>query len=833
MLKLVFYENQFTSVADGKFKEFAWDALVELLREPEVVTNKGTATQIFFGAMREEAQSKGDSDVQEVSCLVIDVDKIPFSDLALLEKVIEEEKWDAILHSTHRHHEWMQLDPPQARVRIILPLSRPVHPEEFLLLWSNANLTFEGFADGTTRNPSKAYLAPSVLPGQDARDSYIFKVFKGEPLDPDEMMSRFGTPVLAEAEIELYEIGSEPVTANMLKDLLQRKHSKEDKVFVDAIKRGLGRLSMAESGNRENTYFGVAGVFAKHFPRGNPDDICAALEYSIEYEAKQGGPSLKEFKDKLVRRQRDILKRSALKRMEVTKEQAKIAKIKATKEPYTPETLQPYFESCNNKINFEGLKNALVLVHRNNYYVFGEGSYHFATQNSLLATVREWLLYRAEALDFDYYYPRDGEKPPTPKSPDHFVRDHGRVIRHVRYTHRGVSWYDSTEQILWLSESKDCRRLLPARCVEFERWLRCMCGDDTLYDKICQWLSQVPNTRRALAGLVLAGPTGIGKSAFAEGVAKLWGTAPGTMQNAMSNHNSELVNSPVVFADESLPEVNGRVPTDKLRSLISSRHHEINPKGLPISQLDSFVRVIVALQNMSKFDFGRGHTKEDNVAIGRRFLFVEGQEEAAELFDYDLFVGDMGIAKHIMWLAQTRERTSSRFGVDTDGEDFVISADPYTMKVADWVVAYLAAKVFQSAEARPPNKRVSCFVNKGEIYVNSRVLRAEWEMYQSGRAKNYVPTALELTQALRAMSQDKDPVRIRMPAMQESYWRLRTGVIRKRAIETDELSDEQFDLLLQIPHEIEFRAVNFKLSDHEKQERAFALKKYKDIEGVA
>jgi hypothetical protein len=825
MLKFVFYDNMYSAASAGQATEESWEKFVEFVKEPEPVDDKGKATQVFFGELTGEA--KADTAVVSVHCLVIDMDSIPAKELHRVENTLAEEKWTAILHSTYRHAEYMQHDPPVARVRVILPLSRPVAPEEYVVLWANANLVFHKFADGTTRAPSKHYLVPSIPEGE--YDSYIFKEFEGERLNPDDVMTRYNTKVIANTEVELFEVGKERVSDGMLKTLLEGKHSKEDKPFIDAMRRALGRLSYAEEGEREKMLFGMAGVFAKNFPRGNPDDICAALEYSIKYEHKRGAPSLRDFKDKLVRRQRDYLQRAAERRIESEKGKAKEAKSKLLREPYTAETLEKYFERCDNKISFESLKEALVLVHRNGYYVFGDGQYHYATSTSLLATIRKWLLHRADGLGFDYYYPREGDKPPTPKSHDHFVRDHGSVIKEVRYTHRGVSWYEEGKQILWVSECEDSRDLVPERCEEFEAWAKCLCHNDiAVYNKFCQWLSQVPDTTQALAGLVLAGPTGIGKSAFAEGVSQLWGSAPGSMVSAMSQFNSEMIATPVVFADESLPEVNGKVPTDKLRSLISSSKHEINRKGQPIARLHSFVRVIVALQNMSKFDFGRGHTKEDNAAIGKRFLFILGTEAAARLFLYDLFVNRKGIAKHILWLAQTMKRSSDRFGLETNGESYVLAADPYAMKIADFILNYLMAKVYSSEELKQPNKKLAAFVNREEVYVNVPTLRHEWDLYQTGRDKNYVPSVMDVTQAIRAMSLDTDPTRIRMPSGHESFWRVNKEVLWNRAMELGELTSDQFDLLLKIPHEIAFNSKAFDLTSEHKERRSFALKKYKE-----
>src|SRR5690606_31507876 len=158
------------------------------------------------------------------------------------------------------------------------------------------------------------------------------------------------------------------------------------------------------------------------------------------------------------------------------------------------------------------------------------------------------------------------------------------------------------------------------------------------------------------------------KSAFAAGMAKMHGESPpGSMANYLSNHPTQLLENPLVFADENLPEINGRVPTDRLRTLISSATHEVNPKGQPIVVLDGFVRTIMAFQQFRKFDSGRGHSREDIEAIEKRFLFLVRAAAAAAAFNYGLFVTNNGLAKHALYLAETMKRSSDRFGVDTSG----------------------------------------------------------------------------------------------------------------------------------------------------------------------
>lgn len=827
MLRLLFYPNQYTSIFDAQAYELSWEDFKEIvLRDVEVVPNKGSEAQYFPGEMREGAESKGDSSVQNVHLYCLDADDITPDQFQEAVAIIKQENWSCAVHSTYSHYEQIQKN-GNYRVRFVFPLSRPVLADEWRLFWANCFVTFKALPDEQTAHPSKHFLAASVPPGSGPREARIYQEFEGHPIDVDEMLTRHGIKKIADAEVESFEIGKERISGNMLAECVARRRRGEDAKIGNALKAAAGKNPYAEAGAREATLFAIAGLLAQEFPRGNPDDLCEPLRYSIEQEERRGGPKFSEFRDKVIRRQRDLLRRAAIKRIESAQEAARIASIRADVQEFTPESLAPYLKSCGDKFTFKDLKDRLILIHRNGFYVFYGGGYKYATSMSLLANIRKYLLFRAEEhLDFSYYFPAEGEKPPTPKTNDAFVKDHGDTVDQVRYTYDGCSWYDPDESVLYLSEVRSPLRLVPERSAQVEAWMQAACPESRIRKKWEQWMAQYPNTKRALVGLVLSGPTGAGKSAFASGMARMFGTSPPcSMANYLSNFNSEVLFNPLVFADESLPEINGRVPTDKLRTLISSGTHEVNRKGQPIAILDGFVRTIMAFQNLKKFDFGRGHTREDIEAIEKRFLFINMKAEASEFFDYDLFVTNSALIKHAMYLAQTVPRTADRFGVDTSGTDNVVSGDPVAMCVADWLMEYLLQKMYSSADVKMSNKRVSAFINKGSVFANVTLIRKEWDQYKPSHTKHQ-PTQQQLAEAIRSMSVNGVATRVRMSSGHESFWEIKSSILRTRAMILDLCSPEQFDLLLKISHELHFKGNTFPLTDGERMARMEALKMF-------
>ena len=85
-------------------------------------------------------------------------------------------------YSTHKHK------PDKPRLRLIIPLSRPVSPDEYIAIGRRvaADIGIELF-DDTTYEPSRLMYWPSTS----SDGEFIFHEIKGELLDPDEVLSRY------------------------------------------------------------------------------------------------------------------------------------------------------------------------------------------------------------------------------------------------------------------------------------------------------------------------------------------------------------------------------------------------------------------------------------------------------------------------------------------------------------------------------------------------------------------------------------------------------------------------------------------------------------------
>ena len=87
-----------------------------------------------------------------------------------------------LIYSTHKH------TPENPRLRLIIPLSRNVSPDEYVAVARKVaeDIGIEMF-DDTTYEPSRLMYWPSTS----ADGEFIFRDIEGEPLKPDEVLSRY------------------------------------------------------------------------------------------------------------------------------------------------------------------------------------------------------------------------------------------------------------------------------------------------------------------------------------------------------------------------------------------------------------------------------------------------------------------------------------------------------------------------------------------------------------------------------------------------------------------------------------------------------------------
>lgn len=825
-MRILLYPKAKTSGAKAQSIELTWEELKEELRHPVAAQDKYAVPQIFPGEMKEGTSSKKSADVDKIHLLFLDFDDITEDELWAVLEVVEHNNFESVLYSSYSHSESYR-EEGLFRIRLVFPLARPVLRDEWSYFWANAYVLFESFADTTGSPAGKHHLAPSHPIG--AEEDHLHAEFSGKFLDPNYVLSLYNYDELMGAAAQV-EMGTEAISGSAIEDALrnaQKSTKQEVRQLVDAMKKAIREEPYAPSGQRENTLFQIAGFLAKKFPKGKVEDLSEPFYPSIHFEEENNdGPSFEDFQDKIVRAQRHELEKAARKKIEEQGRQATMARLRDAAQTMTPESLEPFLKQTEGRVTFQDLKHQLVVVHQNNFYVFDGTRYRRCVKNDALSNVVAYLQFRAEDhLGFSLYYPSEGDKPPARKDIQQIVLDHGCPAEDVTYHYKGITYYDKSTQHMRISHVTSPFLITPERIPQVEVWMEALCGSKRAED-FAKWMGWLPYTDFPLPALVMVGAKEIGKTASARGFAPIWGARrPVSMHVALDTFNGQVVRCPLLLADESLPEILGRVPTDKIRSLISEGVHEINQKNQPIVLLEGYFRCVITMNSMQNFKFGRSlHSKEDMDAISDRFFFLQCKKEAREKFDPDLFIEEQALARHAMWCAQNVEKKSSRFGVKTDSYYMIISGDIVVTAVMGWLYEYLISKVRKAPEVPSEMAEFPAFVNKGNLYVNVDLLRRNWDDYKNTDIRMKINQG-NLLEAIRAVSEGEQNM-IRLGPGRRRYWKINTEYFKAFVIDQDYDTAENVDLLLQISHELHFRESKYQLTPKDREARMKALLQY-------
>lgn len=131
-----------------------WSHLRALLTEFEVRTDKDG--RLWSPARYENGAQRGKRNVQDVSCLVLDIDGAPYDEATL-------DRWMALEYAAHSTYSNTATD---QRWRVVFPLARPVPADE----WPDAYTRFvsilaDDLADKTCRDASRMFYLPSCPAG--------------------------------------------------------------------------------------------------------------------------------------------------------------------------------------------------------------------------------------------------------------------------------------------------------------------------------------------------------------------------------------------------------------------------------------------------------------------------------------------------------------------------------------------------------------------------------------------------------------------------------------------------------------------------------------------
>jgi Family of unknown function (DUF5906) len=348
------------------------------------------------------------------------------------------------------------------------------------------------------------------------------------------------------------------------------------------------------------------------------------------------------------------------------------------------------------------------------------------------------------------------------------IKDHEQLISEYGQPLKGVEydWTGTASRIekgtLKLKAGRLRTDLAPAYDPQVEEWLRIFAGPQ--FEALCDWIATVTWLSVCAPALYLKGGPGIGKNLLIAGLQRLWATKKATTLNrAMGEFNADLLDCPLVFADEKVPEsYGGAARTEELRALITAMDHSINQKNMPHVKAYGAARVVIGANNMKLITSAKELTPEDAEALADRVLFIVPdprsrawlESRGGPSFTHTFVEGDR-IARHALWLdqqARTRARPISpgkRLLLPGNAEDLtrlITVGSGLNWRVMSWVHSFLQDQNRHIAGSM--GRAFGALVKDAAVWISTTHMLAAWDQYLPNERP---PTLEQLTNALRSL----------------------------------------------------------------------------------
>lgn len=698
-------------------------------------------TPLFSPAELVSGTSRNDKNVVAIHFGVLDIDGVAESDLVSQLPF----QHSFLLYSSYSHVK------KGGAWRVLIPLTRPVTPEEWPDFWPRLNDLFGQLGDPKCKSRSHAYFLPAV-PSAEELPHAVYDWNDGETVDVDALLSAPLSPVVAT-----------PVATITLEAFRSaaRRQKRHMRARFDALLAG---ESFAKRSERNNVSFQMMRDLARELPDIDPESVRPFLAPSIDNMKPDGGFNL----DIVVRQFADAQRAHAIERVEQTNAARERAAdnverafhrtpFRGRREPYTEAEIALFAEH----IGVKSMQNYWVLQHKTSYYAFLAGEYVGPITKDEL--VEAHLLAPASSAGVEIL--RLTKSGSTPKTWQDLVIEYGtRIEKVVADLGASAPYFDPDTRTLYEAPCP-MRPIEPRFDAAVDQWMRHFAGEN--YDKFVAWMAGVPEVREPTAVLFIKAQRGSGKTMLMNGLGRLW-LAPGqdppevvdTMATSARDYNDAMLRCPLTVADENFPPNRSA----ELRRFMQARSHTLRRKFLPVASVFGTVRVIIAANNTNLLKIREVLTVDDVEAIGERILFLQPGPEARE---YLLSLGDRPrawvdqdiLAAHCRWLHQNHHyQKGSRFLVEGQQGSLhrsIAISTSVSSAVCEWVARFL----------RDPNKALQCdvptvMVRDEEILVSPSGLSQYWDLYTTNFKP--APELRDVSTALQAITlRDRRVVKVK------------------------------------------------------------------------
>lgn len=729
----------------------------------------------FIPAVFRDGAPRVDANVIEVTAAAYDLDSVTPDQVVACGERIEADGVAYAAYSTYSHDhasgEWC--------VRIVLPLSRPVTPLEWPRVWQGIATRYQIPADVKAKNASRLYYLPSAPVGSDVFAAQA----PGAPVDVDSLLSR-ASPVAPPTVGAPTDAG--PVDLVAIRDYMASTRGELGALFKHVL-RG---EPLSGEGGRDTAVHAVTGALAFRFPEVPDAALLTLIEPSVRtMPGPEGGEHwIAEARAKLARARERYVQREA----ESAEERGSLLAIIRGTDPDTGDALTTCYGTADvERLALEHgssveelLSTRVVIQYGARYFFLTDRGYldgigREAAENAFRRDLLPW----SEQIAFTTPTANGGERQVKLAE---VVQRHGSVARNLVYSVADVrSRYSPGDRTLRLATAP-LRALNAMFDAEIDHWLSLFGADQV--EALKDWIACATVLDRPSCAIYLEGAPKVGKSLFAEGLARLWSSSGATRLTAekMASWNDSFLRCPLLFVDETLGAA-GRSSADAsslIRDLITSTDHDLRRKFMDGARIEGAFRLVFGANNPRLLRFSEQMTEDDIAALESRFLLIRPPVAAAEYLariggrgKTESWVQGDGLARHALWLHETRRVTP--------GERLLVEGRPGSLtdrlaagagiapSVCEWVVKFLID------ERRPPDLTQFVMIGNGEVWVCPTVIAHEdrWGHYVGSER---VPGLKTAAQALQGMSTPGQPRR-RTAHGHISYRRVRGRIILDQA----------------------------------------------------
>lgn len=659
-----------------------------------------------FTELDPDNPTRSSKNVVSITAMVVDMDEI---DREGFEKLVKwASQFECLIYSSPSHS---TMDAPKAR--LIFPLSEPVRAAKWPRAWKALDEAVTAACgakmDRACKDTGRCYFLPASTPQSLSEAPHFLTHTQGPTLPITDLISQQRA-----SEGPSQYSPSAPALERTKKATLKELQSYQSampvdhELFVPLTQLSRGEAVVDADGHRHDLWSKLTShLIVTKFADCEPSSFRALLTPSIE-----ANNALRPEEAGSFDRDIDRLVEGAYEKLDNEEWQARNERFRKSLsgkiDPLSLELLEKQAFDAN--VSTEDYIRQAVISVGNAFFIRNpQGGYSInpVKKENLPFLIRDWVI--PHLLEVSPHGPHDffhmpKNAPPRIRGMAEILNTVGTEANQLEYDWRSDSLsfqFDAQGRIDTVSYGlASPPSITPTFDEDVQKWFEEFVGES--YDQVVRWLCLATDLNAPLKALILFGSPGTGKTLFAKAVAHLFSKEDVTPAQQWPKNFGDVMSSPVVFADETLPpQWEGLSGLKELKTFLTEDSHIRDVKYRDPYYIRGFYRLIVAANDHDVFQIGAEHaTLETQQAIAERFLYVGTGDKAIELIN-DL-AGDtwgglpMRVAEHLEWIRHNADPSyyvrQGRMGLASQQamvRDMLQASDAKMSILVDWFIAFI------------------------------------------------------------------------------------------------------------------------------------------------